>query len=120
MGPKDRRPGSKRRAGQALVCAPVPVGVIEGSRAEVSFVAGVLIDKCAYHLTLYRQHQRLGDCGITVSRPWLTQIAPQGASLLAAGSGAQFASNRASRSKAVEATAIKGGRGGRGEGRRGG
>lgn len=42
----------------------------------------MLIDKFAYHLPLYRQHQRLVDAGITVSRPWLTQIAQQGASLL--------------------------------------
>jgi transposase len=50
----------------------------------VSFVAGLLIDKFAYHLPLYRQHQRLADAGFTVSRPWLTQIAQQGAALLEA------------------------------------
>ena len=47
---KYRRPVIKLRASQAIVCAPAPVSVIEGSRAEVSFVAGVLIDKFAYHL----------------------------------------------------------------------
>jgi transposase len=98
-----------------LVCAPAPMSVIEGSRAEVSFVAGLLIDKFAYHLPLYRQHQRLGDCGITVSRPWLTQIANQGASLLEPIYEAQFASIRESRIKAMDETPIKAGRAGPGK-----
>ncbi len=68
-----RRPVIKIKATQAIVSPSVPVGVIEGSRADVSFVAGLLIDKFAYHLPFYRQHQRLADGGITVSRPWLTQ-----------------------------------------------
>ena len=37
---KYRRPVIKLRASQAIVCAPAPMSVIEGSRAEVSFVAG--------------------------------------------------------------------------------
>ncbi|HRH89280.1 MAG TPA: IS66 family transposase, partial [Rubrivivax sp.] len=41
------RPVIKRRDTQTLHCAPAPVGVIEGSRADVSFVAGVLVDKFA-------------------------------------------------------------------------
>ena len=71
---KYRRPVIKLRETQSIVCTSAPTGVIEGSRAEVSFVAGVLIDKFAYHIPLYRQHQRLGDCGITVSRAWLSQL----------------------------------------------
>ena len=59
------RPVIKRaRATQTLHCPAAPVGVIEGSRADVSFVAGVLVDKFAWHLPLYRQHQRLVDCGL--------------------------------------------------------
>jgi len=106
-----RRAVIKLRAGGTIACAPAPGNVIEGSRAEVSFVAGVLIDKFAYHLPLYRQHQRLADTGITVSRPWLTQIAHQGASLLEPIYEAQFASIRASRVKAMDETPIKAGRG---------
>ena len=59
----------------------------------------MLIDKFAYHLPLYRQHQRLTDAGITVSRAWLTQIVHQGASLLEPIYDAQFASVRGSRIK---------------------
>ncbi len=73
---------------------PRPGGVLEGSRADVSFAAGLLIDKFLYHLPLYRQHQRLADSGITVSRPWLTQLAQRTISLLAPIYEAQFGSPR--------------------------
>ena len=63
------RPLIKIRETQSIVCAPAPVGVLEGSRADVSFAAGLLIDKFLYHLPLYRQHQRLTDSGITVEPP---------------------------------------------------
>ena len=94
---KYRRPVIKIKATQVIGCPSAPVGVIEGSRADVSFIAGLLIDKFAYHLPFYRQHQRLGDNGITVSRPWLTQIGQQGMALLEPIYDAQFASIRASR-----------------------
>jgi transposase len=108
---KYRRPVIKLKATEAIVCAPAPAGVIEGSRADVSFIAGLLIDKFAYHLPLYRQHQRLGDSGITVSRPWLTQVAQQGVALLEPIYEAQFASIRSSRVIAMDETPIKAGRG---------
>ncbi|MDA8248568.1 MAG: IS66 family transposase [Rhodospirillales bacterium] len=108
---KYRRPVIKLRATQAIVCPNAPVGVIEGGRADVSFVAGLLIDKFAYHLPLYRQHQRLADGGITVSRPWLTQVGQQGVSLLEPIYDAQFDSIRRSRVKAMDETPIKAGRG---------
>ena len=108
---KYRRPVVKLKESQAIVCPAAPVGVIEGSRADVSFVAGLLIDKFAYHLPFYRQHQRLIDSGITVSRPWLTQIGQQGGALLEPIYDAQFASIRRSRVKAMDETPIKAGRG---------
>jgi transposase len=108
---KYRRPVVKLKATEAIVCAKAPTGVIEGSRADVSFIAGLLLDKFAYHLPLYRQHQRLTDAGITVSRPWLTQVAQQAVSLLEPIYRAQFESIRASRVKAMDETPIKAGRG---------
>ena len=39
-----RRPVIKLKENQAIVCPAAPVGVIEGSRADVSFLAGLLID----------------------------------------------------------------------------
>ena len=56
--------------------------MIEGSRSDVSFVAGLQFNKFAYHLHLYRQHQRLIEAGIKLSRRWLAQFAVQGAALL--------------------------------------
>lgn len=109
------RPVIKRRDDQTIHCPPAPVGVIEGSRADVSFVAGMLVDKIGYHLPLYRQHQRLTDAGIRVSRPWLTQLAQQGAGLLQPIYEAQFASIRGSRVIAMDETPIKAGRAGPGK-----
>jgi hypothetical protein len=108
---KYRRPVIKLKAEQRIVCPSVPPGVIEGSRAEVSFIAGLLIDKFAYHLPLYRQHQRLTDNGITVSRAWLTQLGSQAIGLLDPLYEAQLTSIRASRVKAMDETPIKAGRG---------
>lgn len=105
----------KRRDTQTIRCAAAPVGVIEGSRADVSFLAGLLVDKFAYHLPLYRQHQRLVDGGIQVSRPWLTQLTQQTIGLLEPIYDAQFASIRASRVKAMDETPIKAGRQERGK-----
>jgi hypothetical protein len=81
----------------------------------VSFAAGLLMDKFAWHLPLYRQHQRLAAAGISVSRPWLTQLAQATISLLAPIYEAQFASIRSSRVKAMDETPIKAGRAGHGK-----
>ncbi len=90
-----------------ISCPPVPAGVIEGSRADVSFLAGLLVGKFAWHLPLYRQHQRLDAAGIRVSRPWLMQLVQQAVGLLEPVYDAQFASIRASRVKAMDETPIK-------------
>jgi transposase len=65
---------NKRRDTQVLSYPLTPVGALDGSRADVSFIAGMMVDKLAFHLPLYRQHQRLCDAGIQVSRAWLTQL----------------------------------------------
>ena len=104
---------------QVISCPAAPVGVIEGSRAEVSFVAGVVTDKFCYHQPLYRQHQRMGDNGTRVSRPWLTQLTHVALSLLEPVFTAQLDSVRQSRVKAMDETPIKAGRSSPGK-RRGG
>jgi hypothetical protein len=109
------RPVIKRRDTQVISCPVAPTGVIEGSRADVSFIAAMLIDKFAYHLPFYRQHRRLGDNGITVSRPWLTQLGQQAIALVEPIYDAQFGSIRASRVKAMDETPIKAGRAGPGK-----
>ncbi|AVR87322.1 IS66 family transposase [Thauera aromatica] len=109
------RPVIKHRDTQVMSCPAAPVGVIEGSRADVSFVAGLITDKFCYHQPLYRQHQRLGDNGIKVSRPWLTQLTHAALSLLEPVFVAQLDSIRASRVKAMDETPIKAGRAGPGK-----
>jgi transposase len=104
------RPVIKLFDTQTLRCPPAPVGVIEGSRADVSFIAGVMVDKFAWHLPLYRQHQRLIEAGFNLSRPWLTQLVQQGAQLLEPIYEAQLESIRGSRVKAMDETPIKAGR----------
>ena len=64
---KYRRPVIKLKASGKILALPASDGVLEGSRADVSFGAGLLMDKFAWHIPLYRQHQRLGASGIRVS-----------------------------------------------------
>jgi transposase len=109
------RPVIKRRDTQALSCPALPSGVIDGSRADVSFVAGMAIDKFVYHLPLYRQHRRLEDAGVKVSRAWLTQLMQSTVALLEPVYEAQLDSIRASRVKAMDEVPIKAGRAGPGK-----
>jgi transposase len=99
----------------ALSCPPAPAGVLEGGRADVSFLAGLIVDKFLYHLPLYRQHQRLVAAGVDVSRQWLTQQVLAVALLLAPIVAAQLAAIRACRVKAMDETPIKAGRKGPGQ-----
>src|SRR5947207_474859 len=109
------RPVIKRRDTQALSCPPAPVGVIEGSRADVSFIAGMMTDKFLYHMPLYRQHRRMSDAGIRVSRPWPIQLMQSSVALLEPIFDAQLESVRASRVKAMDETPIKAGQSGAGK-----
>jgi len=67
----------------------------------------MMLDKCVYHQPLYRQHQRMRDSGINVSRPWLTRLMQSTVALLEPIHDAQFASIRASAVKAMDETPIK-------------
>lgn len=99
----------KLRDRRTLVCAPAPAGVLEGSRADVSLLAGLLVDKIQFHLPFYRLHQRLTAAGFRVSRPWLTQLAQQAIALLEPIYDAQFAAILTSRVKTMDETPIKAG-----------
>src|SRR5919109_938181 len=76
------RPVIKRKDTEELSCPPAPPAVFEKSFADVSVLAGLLIDKFVYHLPLYRQHQRLQRAGIRLSRGTLTQWVQRAAELL--------------------------------------
>ena len=66
------RPVVKLAETGKLVTPAAPSSVLPGSYADVSLLAGILVDKFRYHLPLYRQHQRLAAAGITLSRASLT------------------------------------------------
>ncbi len=109
------RPVIKLRADGALSCSLAPVGVLDGCRADVSFIAGMIIDKFAYHQPLYRQHVKLQDSGINVSRAWITKLMPAAVSLIEPIFNAQLESVRRSRVIAMDETPIKAGRAGPGK-----
>ena len=78
---KYTRPVLKKKSSQRLITTPAPDNVLDKSFADVSFLAGMLLNKFMYHLPLYRQHQRLEHNGVKVridllkttivsQRPW--------------------------------------------------
>ena len=109
------RPIIKRRDTQTLHCAAAPLGVLDGSRADVSFIVGLLVDKFRYHLPLYRQHQRLLDAGFKLSRPWLTQLVQQASQLLEAIYEAQLASICRGHVITMDEVPVKAGQAGNGQ-----
>jgi transposase len=79
---RERRPVLKHQPTQVVSSTPAPERVIEGSIADVSFLAGLLIDKFTDHLPLYRQHQRLQRAGIRLARGTLVYLVQQTLRLL--------------------------------------
>jgi len=104
------RPVVKMKADGSFSCPPVPAQVFEGSYADASFLANLAIDKCRYHLPLYRQHQRLEASGIHIDRGTLTRYVQRMAELLAPIVEAQLRSILRSRVLAIDETPIKAGR----------
>lgn len=113
------RPVFKHRKTGEFYCAPAPPAVLERSPVDVSLLAGLLVDKLLYHLPLYRQHQRMADCGITVSRGSLTQWTQRAVELLQPIHQAQLASILKSQTLTMDETPIKAGRKGPGSMKRG-
>lgn len=112
---EERRPVIKEKHTQKLITTPVPARVLDNSIADVSFLAGMLIDKFLYHLPLHRQHQRLSAAGITVSRGLLTQLTSKTISLLKPIADAQARNVLMSQVLAIDETPIKAGRKGPGK-----
>lgn len=106
-----RRPVVKDKRNERIHTTPAPANVLDNSLADVSFLAGMLIDKFCYHLPLYRQHQRLAMSGITVSRSTLTQLVERAVALLKPIYDAQLKHILLSKVLAMDETPIKAGRG---------
>jgi transposase len=104
------RPVYKILDDSRIVTTPAPANVLDKSVADVSVLAGLLIDKFCYHLPLYRQHQRLCQCGIQVSRASLSNWVSRAIDLLAPIVDAQARHVLRSRVLAMDETPIKAGR----------
>lgn len=105
-----RRPVLRHKDEQTLTSPPAPANVLEGSVADVSVLAGLVVDKFCYHCPLYRQHQRLADAGIQLSRSTLMNWTNRTAELLAPIAAAQQAHILQSDVLAMDETPIKAGR----------
>jgi len=105
-----RRPVLRHRDEQTVTAPPAPANVLEGSAADVSVLAGLVVDKFCYHTPLYRQHQRLADAGIRLSRATLTHWTNRTAELVAPIAAAQHAHILEGAVVAMDETPIKAGR----------
>lgn len=105
----------KRREDGALSCPPAPASVLGKSFADVSLLAGLVLDKFRYHLPLYRQHQRMQAAGIRLARSTLTGLVLRTADLLKPIYEAQLLSVRTSAVVSMDETPIKAGRTGSGK-----
>ena len=117
--PLAQRPVYKLLDDQPIPTTPAPLNVLEKSVADVSFLTGMLIDKFCYHLPLYRQHQRLGQCGIQLSRSSLTNWAGRAIDLLEPVVDAPGRHLLQSRVLAMDETPVKAGRQKKGKMRQG-
>jgi len=65
-----------------VVRAPAPDFAVPGGQYDESFLAGVVFDKCAMHLPLYRQAERLAGLGLDIGRQTLCRLYLQSADAL--------------------------------------
>ncbi len=114
-----RRVVAKHKPTQTLSTAPLPAPVLDKCLADVSLLAGMLVDKFLYHLPLYRQHQRLAQAGIQLSRTSLTTWTRRAIELLRPIHEAQLKHIVQGRVVSVDETPIKAGRQHKGKMRQG-
>ena len=105
----------KRRDTGEVRTPAAPPNVLGRAAVDVSFLAGLLVDKFRYHLPLHRQHRRLADGGIRVSRRSLTNWAGRAIDLLEPVVTAQAAHILSGDVVAMDETSIKAGRTGPGK-----
>ena len=110
---KCQRPVFRLKGTEKPVTTAAPFNVLDNSLADVSLLAGLLVDKFQFHLPLYRQHQRIRQAGITVSRSTLTNLVKRAIALLRPIVDAQTDNVLRSRVLAMDETPIKAGHQGR-------
>ena len=107
---KYQRDVVRHKANQTLTTVAAPSGLFDRSCADVSFIAGLLIEKYRYHAPLYRQHQKLESSGITLSRGTLTHLEQRAGDLLKPIADEILASCLESNTLALDETPGKAGR----------
>ena len=110
-----RRPVVRHKQHQTLTTPAAPDNVLEGCYADVSLLAGLMVDKAVYHLPLYRQHQRMLDSGIHISRSTLMNWMQKGIALLKPIYQAQWRHVLHSKILAMDEVPMKAGRKGHGK-----
>lgn len=107
---KYTRPVVKKKSTQVITTSVAPEAIFDKSLADVSFLAGMLLDKFLYHLPLYRQHQRLENSGIFIARSTLTNLTKRAIELLRPIYESQLRNIILSRILAIDETPIKAGK----------
>lgn len=106
----------RKKVDQSFLPTPdVPGRVLERCVIDVSTLAGLMVEKACYHMPLYRQHQRMKDAGITLSRASLSNWVGKGIELLRPIYDAQHQSVLQSRLLAMDEVPMKAGRSGKGK-----
>lgn len=105
-----RRPIVRHKGEQSVRVPAAPEAVLEGCYADVSLLAGLLVDKAVYHLPLYRQHQRMLNSGIQLSRSTLLNYMTRSIALLEPIYQAQWQSALESAVVAIDEVPMKAGR----------
>lgn len=105
------QPVVKHKPTQVITTHSAPAGLFDKSLADVSFIVGMLVDKFLYHQPLYRQHLKLGNNGITLSRSTLTNLTHRSIALLRPIYDALLQGILLSKVLAMDETGIKAGRG---------
>lgn len=100
----------RKKGADSLKTAAMPDQVLDSSIADVSLLAGLLVDKFLYHLPLHRQHQQMAHAGITVARSSLTNWTKRSIELLRPIVEAMLHNILQSRVLAMDETPIKAGR----------
>ena len=108
-------PVLKRKTDQQLIHHQSPSGIFDKSIVDVSFLAGMLVDKFVYHNPLYRQHQKLQTNGFKLARTTLTNWTKRSIELLEPIYQAHLAHILQSKVLAMDETPIKAGRKGKGK-----
>jgi transposase len=105
-----RRPVLRKKGRGDLITTPAPEAVLEKSIADVSLLAGILVDKFVYHLPLYRQHQRMEQAGVKLSRTTPLNLGQRAIDLLEPIVNAMWRKMLLDRILAMDETPIKAGR----------